>query len=470
MIISGVTLKNVTVVDWIDVVPTPTLYLDAVDYSGSGLTWPAETGPDGVVSNGPTYVAASPTYFELDGTASPGKIAYTANLKANFSSSNSQTLEIWVRTAGDNGVIITQQGASPINTGYHLSVMEIVSGSLKVGLWQNPGSIGNVTVGAVTRDEWQQYVLTYDDDTNTLTGYINAATSASTTVENLPPSPEWYYALCQADATSMGDGSGLVADIGLFRVWNTALTAEQVQALYDENVDRFANPVTQYLQVSLTPDSYPGSGTTWTDSISGASATLTGSPTYDSQTGFTFDGTTSQYARMPSVDGETNFSNTAQYSVELWFNPAAGQPSGTLATLFEKWNSTNQSRYPYVFRYGENTSTVNIAAYDGVNGPTASVPGVTTGSWYQLVVVFDFVADTMTPYLNGVAAGSPVSLAALNQVSNTSQVGIAHRIGTTGTAEFMYKGSIGIIRIYSQALSSADVAQNFNADRGRYGL
>ena len=218
-------------------VPGPILYLDAFDYSGSGATWPAETGSDATLLNAPAYTAPSPTYFSFNGT---NEAATTANLKTSFASSTSQTLEIWVRTASDDGVVISQTGTSTINAFYHLSVMEIVAGDLKVGLWQDGiGGIGNVTVGAVTRDAWQQYVMTYDDATNTLTGYINAGTPASTTFENNPPAPGWFYHLCATDTTNMGDGSYLAADVGLFRVWDRALTAQQVQELYDENSARF---------------------------------------------------------------------------------------------------------------------------------------------------------------------------------------------------------------------------------------
>jgi hypothetical protein len=234
------------------VVPGPILYLDAFDYSGSSTTWPAETGSDGTLVNAPAYTAPSPTYFSFNGT---DETAYTPNLKASFASSNSTTLEIWVRTASDNGVVITEQGSGPpFNLGYHTSIMEIVSGNLKVGLWQNPGNIGNVTVGAVTRDQWQQYVLTYDDATNTLTGYIDVDTTASVSLENVPATPARIFALCQADTTNMGDGSFLAADVGLFRVWNRAFTAEQVQELYDENVDRFSltPTVTSFTTVETT--------------------------------------------------------------------------------------------------------------------------------------------------------------------------------------------------------------------------
>jgi len=227
-------------------------------------------------------------------------------------------------------------------------------------------------------------------------------------------------------------------------------------------------PVTDDLVVSLTPSTYPGSGTTWTDPVSSASATLTGSPTYNSATGFTFNGTT-QYARMPSIDNVTNFTNTSAYTVEVWFNPAAGQPSNTLATVLEKWNSTNQSRYPYVMRYNESLSTMGVSAYDGVNNPGAFLTGFATGAWHQAVGVFDFVADTLTPYRNG-TPGAATSLVGVNQVSNTSQVGIAHRINPAGTAQFLFKGGIGIIRIYNRALTATEVLQNYNANKAVYGL
>jgi hypothetical protein len=217
-------------------VPEAIMYLDAFDYSGSGATWPADIGGNGTLINSPIYTAPSPTYFSFNGTSS---IAYTANLLSSFQSSNSVTLEIWVRTSADNGVIISEQGDSPINSGYHLSVMEIDNGDLKVGLWNGTG-ISNTTVGAVTRDQWQHYVLTYDDSNNTLTGYIDATASSTTTLENDPPTTEKYYALCVSDGTNMGNGSYLAADVGLFRVWNTALSAAQVLNLYNENIDRFS--------------------------------------------------------------------------------------------------------------------------------------------------------------------------------------------------------------------------------------
>ncbi len=67
--------------------------------------------------------------------------------------------------------------------------------------------------------------------------------------------------------------------------------------------------------------------------------------------------------------------------------------------------------------------------------------------------------------------GVTVSLVGVGTISNTSQVAIAHRIHrTTQAPEFMFKGSIGLIRIYNTALSSSQVLTNFNANKNTFGL
>jgi hypothetical protein len=230
------------------------------------------------------------------------------------------------------------------------------------------------------------------------------------------------------------------------------------------------NIVTTNLQLYLQPSSYVGSGSVWDTSVGTTDATLTGSPTYNVASGFTFNGTT-QYGRIPSVNGVTNFTNTQQYTVEIWFNAANGQPSPLESDLLEKWNFNNESRYPYVFRFFENSSSFIVAVYDGTGGGRPfTLTGVTVNTWTQVVGVFDFVTGTLTVYKNGVSSGS-LSLVGMGQVSNTSPVGIAHRINaTTKAPEIMFKGTVGIIRMYSSSLTAPQVLQNFNADKSKYGL
>jgi len=223
------------------------------------------------------------------------------------------------------------------------------------------------------------------------------------------------------------------------------------------------DPVASYLPTNGTTSS-------WEDTVGTLDATMTGSPTYSSSLGYTFDGST-QYGRIASGDGINNFNNTDTYSVEVWFNPSSGQPSATLATVLEKWNSTNQSRYPYVFRYAEQFTNIGIAVYDGTNNPTLLISNINTNTWVQVVGVFDFTSDILTGYKNGSSAGT-LSLASVGNVSNTSLLAIAHRVGISPTfaAQHMYKGSIGLIRIYNTALSAAQVSQLFSNTRSTFGI
>jgi len=231
------------------------------------------------------------------------------------------------------------------------------------------------------------------------------------------------------------------------------------------------NYITDGLVLNLDPaniKSYPGSGSTLSDlSTSLNHATLTGSPTHNASKGLTFNGST-QYGRIPSVNGVTNFTNTQKYSVEIWFNPSSGQPNANEAELLEKWDLNNESRYPYVIRFNENLSRMLVAAYDGTNNPYVIVTGFPVNTWKQLVAVFDFVVKTLTVYKDGVYAGS-ASLNGVGQVSNTSPVGIAGRVApSTGALQVPFKGTVGIIRMYNKALSDAEISQNFNNTKIRY--
>jgi hypothetical protein len=197
---------------------------------------------------------------------------------------------------------------------------------------------------------------------------------------------------------------------------------------------------------------------------------MSGSPTYSPSLGYTFNGT-NQYGRIASSDGINNFNNTDSYSVEVWFNPSSGQPSPTLATVLEKWNSTNEPRYPYVFRYNENSTSLNIAAWRVPENPGFIITGISTNTWVQTVGVFNFTTDILTAYKNGSSSGTQSLVSISGDVSNTSLVAIGHRISTDGTTpQFLFKGSIGMIRFYNTALSAEQVSQLFTNTRITFGI
>ena len=226
------------------------------------------------------------------------------------------------------------------------------------------------------------------------------------------------------------------------------------------------DPVSSYLPTS-------GTVSTWTDTEGTLDVTMTGSPTYSSSLGYTFNGT-NQYGRLASSNGINNFNNTDTYSVEVWFNASSGQNlvPGDTPGIVEKWNSTNQPRYPYVVRYRESDTSAIIAAFDGTTFANVTIVNVPTNTWVQAVGVFDFRTGikVLTAYKNGASSGT-ASIATLGTVSNTSAVGIAQRIGQNGiAAEKLFKGSIGFIKFYNTALSPEQVSQLFTNTRSTFGI
>jgi len=224
-------------------------YIDAgvaSSYPGSGtaINNIAGTAPGAAtVANGATFTSAGTgSYFSFNGT---NQVVYTANMLSLFNSPSNKnlTIETWVRTSTDNGVIISEQGNSPINAVWHTSEKEIVSGNLRVRVWAQP-TPSNLLVGAVTRNQWQQYVLTYDNATTTLRGYINGSTTTSASVTRDVPwengSPQLYYALMVADiVTNMGDGSSLAGDWALCKIYNRALSQSEVNQNFEATKGRY---------------------------------------------------------------------------------------------------------------------------------------------------------------------------------------------------------------------------------------
>ena len=96
------------------------------------------------------------------------------------------------------------------------------------------------------------------------------------------------------------------------------------------------------------------------------------------------------------------------------------------------------------------------SAYNDITSTTVHVPG----RWYHAVGVFD--TNNTYLYINGQLESSQTSYT--NSPFNiTGQV-------TTGNYGGYLNGKISICRIYTRPLTAQEVAQNFNAERGRHGI
>lgn len=188
--------------------------------------------------------------------------------------------------------------------------------------------------------------------------------------------------------------------------------------------------------------SYPGTGTVWTDiSGNGNNATLYNGPTYSSANGgsLVFDGV-NDYA-----EGLMNIVAGSAFTTNTWFN------------------ITNNSREQHLTNLWPSTQFYVASAALRTSNYGALVGGSVSASVWYMASQVRAADGSGVLYLNG------VSVATGTLPSNPQCNG--YTIGNfVGGGSYYFGGYISMSQIYNRALTAAEITQNFNALRGRYGL
>jgi hypothetical protein len=214
--------------------------------------------------------------------------------------------------------------------------------------------------------------------------------------------------------------------------------------------------VTTGLQLYLdagNASSYPGSGTTWTDlTVNGRNGTLTNGPTYSSADGgsIVFDGSND-------------------------FVQCSGSLTVTAAT-FVTWirRNGNQGQYDGIlFSRGTSVTGMNFQVsnqlgyhWNGTGNTFGWQSGLTIPNLTWCMVAVSVTSSAATAYLCQ-ASGITTST---NTVSHTSSVINDIKIAQDEFNNRCFTGNIAIAQLYNIALSADQIAQNFAADRGRFGV
>lgn len=215
---------------------------------------------------------------------------------------------------------------------------------------------------------------------------------------------------------------------------------------------QFANGkiVTDGLVLALNAadrNSYPGSGTTWTDiSGNGNNGTLYNSPAFNSSDGGSlgFDGTDDV------VDVPGNFGTYANYTICYWAvrdaenrMPVAGRTS----TAFY-WYGDNSWAYTHGGVWGEYYYAKNV-----------SIP---LGTWGYLCVVYN--GSNVSIYRQGIYQGQ-------QSTTGTADWSQGFKIGYwSAGGGYAWLGKISNMLFYNKALSASEILQNYNAQKSRFGL
>lgn len=221
-------------------------------------------------------------------------------------------------------------------------------------------------------------------------------------------------------------------------------------------------------------NSYPGSGTTWSD-LSGNNnhGTLVNSPTF-SNNHFTLNGT-NQYV---SLGGAPNSLKTTNFTLSAWFQWAAGG-----STSFTGGGGI--SYYPIITKgrgeadgsnldmnYGFGITTTAFVGADlednstGLNAPITGTQTLPQNIWKNVSVVYD---GTWYIYIDGILTNTlSINRTPRNDSIQHNAIGTA--MNSTGVPDGYFSGKISTAQIYNRALPLQEIQQNFNAVRGRYGV
>jgi len=206
--------------------------------------------------------------------------------------------------------------------------------------------------------------------------------------------------------------------------------------------------------------SYPRSGTTWTDlSLSGNNGTLTNGPTFSGNNGgnIVFDG----------VDDFVNCGNpssvnmgTGDFTLEVVFK-ATGPTDTNFRVLLQKGNPGIGSQRGYRLRI-ENNNFVQLTVTADSERTSTTTQQIGYGNYYYVTATKN--TSGIRTYLNGVLSGQGISPLGTTTVVNDLI------IGRQDGGLWPFRGDLAVTRIYNRALSADEILQNYNAQKGRFGL
>ena len=310
-------------------------------------------------------------------------------------------------------------------------------------------------------NQYYHCVMVNNYGANKLQLYING-----TLYHEVATATAQYDAGLAADAGNIGiskaqvDGGGTAnyshydGIVAAARIYSRALSAAEVLQNYEAQKSKFANTIVQQgLMLHLdaeNPSSYAGAGTVWYDvSGNGYNAGMNNI-------------TPSNWVTYNGVKAfETNDTNNQNFTVGSFPFPQSGR-------TYEIWiNSKSFSLGWQTWFDDGNGERVLFGTYANTMYVYPSVEvsaNLVVGQWYQLLYTMVGGSGTaVVIYKDGQSIGSGT----YGYVINSG----------TGTLFILGDGSSEItscycstVRVYNRVLSAAEVLQNYNATKGKFGL
>ena len=212
-------------------------------------------------------------------------------------------------------------------------------------------------------------------------------------------------------------------------------------------------------------DSYPGSGTTWTDlSGQGNNGTLQNNPTFDSGNGgnFSFDGT-NDYVNL----GDILDAGSGDYTFQVWTRLTSTNSENKM--IMDKRDAINR-----ILLYSTSTTGFISAAIGDGSQIFSAGDNINhrDGVWRNHAFTVNRSDNLLKLYRDGINI-SNTDITGLGTQNNSVDLVLGAGYNSSSpslNSSYYWHGNISSNQIYNRALTQQEIQQNFNATRGRFGI
>jgi hypothetical protein len=208
--------------------------------------------------------------------------------------------------------------------------------------------------------------------------------------------------------------------------------------------------------------SYPGSGTTWSDlSGNGNNGTLRNSPTYstDNLGKFVLDAVNDD---IDCGNGSSINFGTGDFTVSVWFRRFSNATTNLRLLSKAAGSDTADAANAGFSFFGSNTG-LTFAINPTATRTSIGAASYSVNEWVNVIGLLER-GVSMRAYKNANLTASTTAPA--GSVSGTTSLFIGTNVGVN----LFWAGEISNVSLYNKALTLAEIQQNFNAHRGRYGI
>ena len=323
--------------------------------------------------------------------------------------------------------------------------------------------------------KWAHYAVRWVTGTDNYRLYINGEVIKTGTFNDTHISPgsnpPLYFAY-------RGTGKCLEGNMGSVYIYDRALSDDEIKQNYEATKSRFEPRITKRgMNLNFDagdPASYPG-GTSWKDTANGLSTTFHNmdASNFNSINGgyFDFDGTDEWMTAPHSSLFQSAIADQGTFAA--WFNIdaaeadnadvpiwGAGRDGGRMIWSMAQYNGNKKMHFG-----------AYLAGSWAPHGDTATALSYDT--WYYIVYTWDKANTEFKAYVNGALDSTDTPSSVSITTSSTGWLGIGASLYSTsnGSTPFAHlNGFLGVLQLYDSVLSAAEIMDNFQKTRGRFGV